>query len=67
MGTGEGEISLIADTYAKTSGHLGIHALVCVTDKPINQGGTHGRISATGSGVHVLKIINELNYMSMFS
>src|SRR5882762_2021501 len=49
-GTGAREMSWIADTYASLNPG-DVHALGCVTGKPVSQGGVRGRTEATGLGV----------------
>ena len=51
MGTGPREMTWIKDTYCNMLARGDLNGAACVTGKPINQGGVHGRNEATGLGL----------------
>lgn len=52
-GTGEREMSWIADTYISFNPSQ-IDAYGCVTGKPVSQNGIRGRTEATGRGIFMV-------------
>ncbi|XP_075975955.1 glutamate dehydrogenase, mitochondrial-like [Anticarsia gemmatalis] len=61
------EMSWIVDTYIKTLGYNDLNAAACVTGKPINGGGIHGRVEATGRGVYICieHFMNKTEWMEL--
>lgn len=67
MGTGETEMSWLADQYQKTVGFSDINALAITTGKPIMGGGIRGRTQATGRGLWIstLLFLNDKSWMDL--
>ncbi len=68
-GTGAREMAWILDTYSALNPHQ-LDAGACVTGKPIQQGGIHGRTEATGNGVfygirHVLSFDEDVRRLGL--
>ncbi|KAJ8719247.1 hypothetical protein PYW07_016803 [Mythimna separata] len=61
------EMSWVVDTYIKTLGYQDLNAAACVTGKPINGGGIHGRVEATGRGVFMTieYFIHDEHFMNL--
>jgi glutamate dehydrogenase (NAD(P)+) len=68
-GTGAREMAWIVDTFeAFNPGQINVQA--CVTGKPIQQGGIHGRTEATGNGVfygvrHALSFRDDMKRLGL--